>query len=106
MRQLDSRGLGGLLFGVDVDLIVAAVLLGDVISTLLAGARADLPGRKTMMILSGLLFVVSVPAIALAEAHGAPTSTRDWDDFKTRTELSEKRLNLMGVDYWSLAKPD
>ena len=85
-------GLGGLLFGVDVGIIsgalpyleatsglnagqlsfiVAAVLLGGVISTLFAGLLADLFGRKPMMIFSGLLFVVSVPAIALSHSYGA-----------------------------------
>ncbi len=85
-------GLGGLLFGVDVGIIsgalpyleatsglnagelsfiVAAVLLGGVISTLFAGALADLLGRKTLMTLSGILFVVSVPVIALAHGYGA-----------------------------------
>ena len=85
-------GLGGLLFGVDVGIIsgalpyleatsglnanqlsfiVAAVLLGGVISTLFAGALADFFGRKGMMIFSGVLFVVSVPAIALSHSYGA-----------------------------------
>src|SRR5271166_3504281 len=85
-------GLGGLLFGVDVGIIsgalpyleatsglnagqlsfiVAAVLLGGVISTLFAGMLADLIGRKPMMILSGALFVVSVPVIALSQSYGA-----------------------------------
>ena len=85
-------GLGGLLFGVDVGIIsgalpyleatsglnanqlsfiVAAVLLGGVFSTLFAGALADFFGRKHMMILSGVLFVVSVPAIALSQSYGA-----------------------------------
>src|SRR5271170_6725289 len=85
-------GLGGLLFGVDVGIIsgalpyleatsglnagdlsfiVAAVLLGGVISTLFAGELADLLGRKKMMTLSGLLFVVSVPVMALAQGYGA-----------------------------------
>ena len=85
-------GLGGLLFGVDVGIIsgalpyleatsglnanqlsfiVAAVLLGGVFSTLFAGAMADLFGRKSMMIFSGILFVVSVPVIALSHSYGA-----------------------------------
>jgi SP family myo-inositol transporter-like MFS transporter 13 len=85
-------GLGGLLFGVDVGIIsgalpyleatsglnagqlsfiVAAVLLGGVISTLFAGALADFFGRRSMMIFSGLLFIVSVPAIALSHSYGA-----------------------------------
>ena len=84
-------GLGGLLFGVDVGIIsgalpyleatsglnagqlsfiVAAVLLGGVISTLFAGALADFIGRKPMMIFSGVLFVVSVPVIALSPGYG------------------------------------
>src|SRR5271167_271664 len=86
-------GLGGLLYGVDVgiisgalpyleatfkdaatgqtlaagqlSLIVAAVLLGSVFSTLFAGIFADWLGRKTMMIVSGLLFVASIPIISL-----------------------------------------
>src|SRR5215472_14789889 len=83
-------GLGGLLFGIDVGIIsgalpyleatsrlnanqlsfiVAAVLLGAVFSTLFAGALADLLGRKTMMILSGVLFVLSVPVIALSHGY-------------------------------------
>jgi sugar porter (SP) family MFS transporter len=83
-------GLGGLLFGIDVGIIagalpymeatsrlssnqlsfiVAAVLLGGVISTLFAGALADFFGRKNTMILSGLLFVVSVPSIALSHSY-------------------------------------
>jgi MFS family permease len=84
-------GLGGLLYGVDVGIIsgalpyleatsglnagqlsfvVAAVALGTVISTLFAGVLADWLGRKTMMTLSGVLFVVSVPMIALAHGYG------------------------------------
>ena len=90
-------GLGGLLYGVDVgiisgalpyleatfkdaatgqvlksdqlSLIVAAVLLGSVISTLFAGMLADCFGRKTMMTISGLLFVVSIPIISLAHSY-------------------------------------
>jgi MFS family permease len=83
-------GLGGLLYGVDVGIIagalpyleatsglnagqlsfiVAAVLLGSVISTLFAGLLADWMGRKPLMILSGLLFVASIPIIALADGY-------------------------------------
>src|SRR5260221_1249793 len=83
-------GLGGLLYGVDVGIIagalpyleatsglnagqlsfiVAAVLLGSVISTLFAGAFADLFGRKKLMSLSGILFVISIPMIALAHGY-------------------------------------
>ena len=84
-------GLGGLLYGVDVGIIagalpyleatsglsgnqlsfiVAAVLLGSVISTLFAGLLADIMGRKKLMFVSGLLFVVSIPMIALAHGYG------------------------------------
>src|SRR5271156_6355713 len=84
-------GLGGLLYGVDVGIIasalpyleatsnlsagelssvVAAVLLGSVLSTLFAGLLADWMGRKPLMILSGLMFVVSIPVIALAQGYG------------------------------------
>jgi SP family myo-inositol transporter-like MFS transporter 13 len=83
-------GLGGLLYGVDVGIIagaypyleatsklnagqlssvVAAVLLGSVISTLFAGALADWMGRKRLMTLSGLLFVISIPVIALSDGY-------------------------------------
>jgi SP family myo-inositol transporter-like MFS transporter 13 len=83
-------GLGGLLYGVDVGIIasalpyldatsklngnqlsnvVAAVLLGSVISTLFAGALADWIGRKPLMIVSGLLFVASIPIIALSRGY-------------------------------------
>jgi len=83
-------GLGGLLFGVDVGIIsgalpyleatsgltagelsfiVAAVLLGSVISTLFAGMLADFMGRKTLMTISGILFVISIPLIALSHGY-------------------------------------
>ena len=83
-------GLGGLLYGVDVGIIagalpylestsglnagqlsivVAAVLLGSVISTLFAGTLADWMGRRLLMTLSGVLFVVSIPVIALAHGY-------------------------------------
>jgi len=85
-------GIGGLLYGVDVGIIggalpyleatsglnagqlsivVAAVLLGSVISTLFAGALADWMGRKPLMIVSGLLFVCSIPTIALSHGYQA-----------------------------------
>jgi MFS transporter, SP family, solute carrier family 2 (myo-inositol transporter), member 13 len=84
-------GLGGLLYGIDVgivagalpyleatsglnagqlSIVVAAVLLGSVISTLFAGLLADWMGRKWLMILSGLMFVVSIPVIALSHGYG------------------------------------
>lgn len=79
-------GLGGLLYGIDVgviagalpylqatttyndaqlSMIVAAVLLGSVLSSLFAGMLSDLLGRKWMMILSGVCFFLSVPVICI-----------------------------------------
>ncbi|HUN85770.1 MAG TPA: MFS transporter [Terracidiphilus sp.] len=83
-------GLGGLLYGIDVGIIggalpyleatshltaaqlsviVAAVLLGSVFSTLFAGLLADWMGRKPLMILSGLAFIISIPVIALSHGY-------------------------------------
>lgn len=80
-------GLGGLLYGIDVGIIagalpyleatsgytpgqlstvVAAVLLGSVISSLFAGMLADLAGRKRVMILGAVLFVLSIPVITIS----------------------------------------
>ena len=84
-------GLGGLLYGIDVGIIagalpylqatsglsagdlsfiVAAVLAGSVISTLFSGLLSDWLGRKPMMIISGILFVASIPMIALSHGFG------------------------------------
>jgi MFS family permease len=41
-----------------------------VISTLFAGLLADWMGRKSLMTVSGVLFVVSIPMIALAHGYG------------------------------------
>jgi MFS family permease len=89
---LAVAGFGGLLYGVDVgiiggalpyleatsgldasqlSIIVAAVLLGSVISTLFAGLLADAMGRKPLMVLSGFAFVISIPIIALSHGYGA-----------------------------------
>ncbi|KAA6458285.1 sugar porter family MFS transporter [Acidobacteria bacterium AB60] len=85
-------GLGGLLYGIDVGIIggalpylqatsrltpaelsivVAAVLLGSVFSTLFAGLIADWLGRKPLMLLSGIAFTLSVPVIALSQGYTA-----------------------------------
>lgn len=84
-------GLGGLLYGIDVgiiggalpyleatsglsaaqlSIIVAAVLLGSVFSTLFAGVLADWMGRRLLMAFSGLTFVLSIPVIALSHGYG------------------------------------
>jgi MFS transporter, SP family, solute carrier family 2 (myo-inositol transporter), member 13 len=81
-------GLGGLLYGIDVgiiaaallflgktislteqqtSIIVAAVLGGSMVSSLVAGVLADLFGRRKMMIASGLLFVLSVGLIVVSK---------------------------------------
>jgi MFS family permease len=52
-----------------LSIVVAAVLLGSVISTLFAGMLADSMGRKLLMTLSGVLFVVSIPVIALSHGY-------------------------------------
>src|ERR1700729_3121308 len=84
-------GLGGLLYGVDVGIIagalpyleatsglnagppsilVAPVLLASVISPLFAGLLADWMGRKSLMALSGVMFVISMSMIALSHRYG------------------------------------
>jgi MFS transporter, SP family, solute carrier family 2 (myo-inositol transporter), member 13 len=90
-------GLGGLLYGIDVgiiggalpyleatshltpgqlSIIVAAVLLGSVFSTLFAGLLADWMGRKPLMIVSGTAFVLSIPVIALSSSYESLFSGR------------------------------
>jgi MFS family permease len=87
-------GMGGLLYGIDVGIIagalpylestaalawklgaqqlsfvVAAVLLGSVLSSLFAGLLADVIGRRPAMVVAGALFVASIPLIALADGY-------------------------------------
>ena len=87
-------GMGGLLYGIDVGIIagalpylestaalawklnaqqlsfvVAAVLLGSVLSSLFAGLLADVIGRRPAMVVAGALFVASIPLIALANGY-------------------------------------
>ncbi|MCD9032094.1 sugar porter family MFS transporter [Luteimonas sp. Y-2-2-4F] len=92
-------GLGGLLYGIDIGIIagalpyleatavadwhltrqqlgfvVAAVLLGSVLSSLFAGAIAESIGRRATLFLAGVLFALSIPMIALASGY-APLLT-------------------------------
>ena len=81
-------GLGGLLYGIDIGIIaaallylsktidltveqtsviVAAVLGGGMCSSLVTGVLADWFGRKRMMIVSGLMFVASVGLIVISQ---------------------------------------
>jgi MFS family permease len=81
-------GLGGLLYGIDIgiiaaallylsrtvnltlgqtSIIVAAVLGGSMVSSPVAGVLAEWFGRKRMMIVSGLMFVTSVGLIVLSQ---------------------------------------
>ena len=87
-------GMGGLLYGIDIGIIagalpyleatatsswhlssqqlgfvVAAVLLGSVLSSLFAGTVADLIGRRGAMLLAGVLFTASIPVMALASGY-------------------------------------
>ena len=82
-------GMGGLLYGIDLGIIaaallylgktisltvqetsfiVAAVLGGGMFSSLVGGILADWFGRKRMMIVSGLMFVASVGLIVISQA--------------------------------------
>ena len=81
---LIMAGLGGLLYGVDVGVIAAALpyiertstftqdeigwivgmaLWGSLPSSLVAGLLAELFGRKKMIVASALLFLISIPVI-------------------------------------------
>lgn len=80
--------MGGLLYGIDVGIIaaallylgktvnltvgqtsviVAAVLGGGMLSSLVAGFLADWLGRKTMMVVSAVMFIASVGLIVLSQ---------------------------------------
>src|ERR1700727_1947766 len=82
-------GFGGLLYGIDVGIIAAALLYlsktvnltveqtsfivaaglgGGMVSSLVAGIMADWLGRKKMMIISGLVFVASVGLIVISQS--------------------------------------
>ncbi|WP_312511665.1 MFS transporter [Massilia sp.] len=82
-------GLGGLLYGIDIgiidpalpylhratsltegqlSLVVAAVLAGSILGSVMAGMLADWLGRRPMMVISALLFVGSVTVIYLSQS--------------------------------------
>lgn len=82
-------GLGGLLYGIDIgiidpalpylhratslgeaqlSLVVAAVMAGSILGSVVAGMLADWLGRKRMLMVSALLFVGSVTAIYLSQS--------------------------------------
>jgi SP family myo-inositol transporter-like MFS transporter 13 len=90
--MLIIAGIGGLLYGIDIgiisaallylnktidlsvqqtSLIVAAVLGGSMLSSPIAGFLADWVGRKRLMILGGLLFVTSVGMIVLSQGFAS-----------------------------------
>ena len=81
-------GFGGLLYGIDIGIIaaallylsktanlnlaqtsaiVAAVLGGSMVSSLIAGLLADWVGRRRIMIVSGLMFLASVALIVSSQ---------------------------------------
>ena len=80
-------GLGGLLYGVDfgviaaaepylmslghysgarVSLVVGAVMLGGLVSSLTAGVLCDLFGRKRMIVWASAMFLVAIPVVCLS----------------------------------------
>ena len=83
-------GMGGLLYGIDIGVIdpalpylklasklpeqetsyiVAAVLAGSLLGSVIAGFLADWMGRKKMMIVSALMFVASVAIIFTSQSY-------------------------------------
>ena len=84
---LVMAGLGGLIYGIDVGVIAAAlpyirntstyssaqlgfivgaVLWGSVLSSLFAGVLAEWFGRKKIIILSAFCFFISIPVICIS----------------------------------------
>ena len=52
-----------------ISVVVAAVLLGSVISSLFAGMLAEWLGRKKVIILSAFLFTLSIPIICFSDGY-------------------------------------
>jgi SP family myo-inositol transporter-like MFS transporter 13 len=94
---LGVAGLGGFLYGYDIgiigaallylnktiqltasqeSLVVAAVLAGGTVSSLVAGALADVIGRKRLMVAAGVVFLASVAMIVAAHGFAALLSGR------------------------------
>jgi len=84
---LAMAGLGGLLYGVDfgviaaaepylmalgiysgarVSLVVGAVMLGGLLSSLTAGVLCDLFGRKRMIVAAAAMFLAAIPVVCLS----------------------------------------
>lgn len=87
---LAVAGLGGLLYGIDIGIIdpalgylgrtmsmteenksviVAAVLGGSMFASIIAGFFADLLGRKVMMLVSAVMFILSVGIIFTSQSY-------------------------------------
>src|ERR1700683_2614421 len=109
-------GLGGLLYGIDVGIIggaypyleatsgltpaqlsviVAAVLLGSVFSTLFSGLLADWMGGRALMVLGGLVGV-GVP-LYLAECLAASNRGRGTAIFQWMLTLGIVAAALVGI---------
>ena len=106
-------GLGGLLYGIDfgviaaaepylvslgvfsgsrVSLVVGAVMLGGLVSSISAGFLCDAFGRKKMIVASAAMFLAAIPAVCLSV-----------DSF--RTLFSARVLQGMSAGYMAVVMP-